>query len=116
MVSEKRRFCIEISEQVMEQIRHRASIHNRTANQEITYLIEYALSQLYGKDPIVNIPGGKVRRTNFYLPGNLLDLARNQATQNHRSLGKELTRLLVWSLEAMTQRDLALIEQMVAAG
>ena len=116
MSVDKRRFCIVAPGNLFVQIERRGSIHQRSRNQEIAYLLEFALSELDGSDPVVASPVEGGSRTNLYLPTTLVETIRLQADQNHRAVGTQMIRLLKFALDRMTRRDLDLIEEMVRAG
>jgi hypothetical protein len=112
----KRRFCIVAPDDMFQQIERRGHVHQRSRNQEIGYLLEFAITELGGNDPLVSLPAGDESRTNIYLPTHLLDVIRVQANLNHRSMGTQMLMLLKFAMEQMTRRDLDVIAQLVNAG
>lgn len=113
MSSEKRRFCIEIGADLLNQIERRAKVHHRSKNMEITHLLDFAIASLGGSDPIVEMADHVVKRTSLYLEVNLLDTIKTLSEKHYRPQGREMARLLRYALDEKVRMDLNVIEQMV---
>lgn len=108
-----RNFCFLIPEYLRDQIHRRATVRNASRNEEMRALILFALNHCGDTDIPLQLPEGPLVRIVVGLRAYEEGLIRDRARSYQRAAGKEVTRLLMFALDEIAQRDLAIISSMM---
>lgn len=108
----KRNITVEIPKVLLDQISLRSLIHGRTRNAEFRTLLNFGLGDVGESDVKITLPTGFVRTTLRFEP-EILDIIQDRAARFERAVGKEIIRLVAWAIQVQTDRDLALINEML---
>lgn len=112
-----RNFTFKIPQYLLEQIAKRALVNDRSRNAEIRYLLSAGLGYAGEADVTVALPS--TEETDWpQIPGRFdregFEAVSERAQQFHRSVGREMVRLLAYAIEESARRDLAVISGMMS--
>jgi hypothetical protein len=99
---------------LLNQITARAELANRSRNDEMRHLIAAGLAFIGDREYIVELPNGPTTRKVVWLDFDLLRDATQRAKRFHRPLSTELTLLMAYAIQQITERDLAVIRSMMS--
>lgn len=104
---------LEIPKDLLDLVRKRALLRGVGLSSEFRYLIELGLGYTQA-DVWVPIKGPVVWvTTTIHIQVEIRDILKDRAKSFHRSLGKEVVRVVTYALEETARADLAVITEMM---
>lgn len=89
-------------------------ISQRSQNAEIRYLLDFIIEQISATEDFDfrNLEGER-KQTTVRLDYNTTELLRDRCWRFHRSLGREIVRLVAYAIDTVAKRDLEVQRDMV---
>lgn len=112
----RRRFTVEIADDLLELAKSRIRFTGRTRNSELCYLLEQGIAELDRNGREISMKVSTMKRTTLYVEGAVLEKVEEFAIASKRSVGKELNLLVRLALHRIAERDLSLIQRAASAG
>lgn len=113
-MSGQRNISIEIPLFLLEQIKQRTLISQRSQNAEFRYLLHFILEQVSATEDFDfrNLEGER-KQTTVRLDYETAELLRDRCWKFHRSMGREIVRLVAYAIDTIAKRDLETQADMV---
>lgn len=109
----KRNLSVLIPISILGQLNNRALIHGRSRNAEVRYLIDYALEAIGEADTEIGVPAGECKKITVRIGNEAYAVLIDRSQEFKRSVGPELLRVIIAGIQTSTDRNLAIIEDMM---
>ena len=110
----KRMISIKMPEYLVDQIEARARINCRSRDAEMRYLLDVGFEAAQDGDFQLSLEFNPCRRMVVRVTDDVLVALEQRSTRLRRSVAVEVVRLVAYAIKVGVERDLALLQEMVA--